>query len=78
MLRVIAVSGQALPVDEALQASGGGHASSINPMRNERLVRLLGGGDAAKVDTYHDKIRESVLDGLEPDERRATHGRLAA
>ncbi|WP_161602602.1 serine/threonine-protein kinase [Tautonia marina] len=77
LLEVIAVSGQALPVDEALQASGGHSALSLNPMRNERLVRLLGAGEASKLDTYHDKIRESVLDELGADDRRAIHGRLA-
>src|SRR5262249_38491239 len=63
LLEVVAVSGQALALEEASQAAG--HArppvSTLIPMRNERLVRLIGSEENPVVDTYHDRVRETVL-----------------
>src|SRR5262249_26984838 len=66
LLEVVAVSGQALPLDEASRTAG--HAASpmatLTRMRNERLIRLIGPEDRPLVDTYHDRVRETVLGGL--------------
>lgn len=51
--------------------------STVTRMRSERLVRLIGSDAEQLVDTYHDKIRETVLGILVDDERRNLHLRLA-
>lgn len=51
--------------------------STLTHMRSERLVRLIGNKLEAKVDTYHDKIRESVIANLPPKKRRIQHLRIA-
>src|SRR5262249_4090079 len=79
LLNVVAVSGQALPVSEASRAAG--HAafavSTLTHMRNERLIRLLGTEAEPLVDTYHDRIRETVLRQLPAEPRQALHRALA-
>jgi serine/threonine protein kinase/tetratricopeptide (TPR) repeat protein len=79
ILEVISVSGQPLSIEEALSAIGcsSSHIGTLTHMRSERLVRLLGTGDETLVDTYHDKIRESVLAGLSTSRRRELHFKLA-
>jgi tetratricopeptide (TPR) repeat protein len=46
-------------------------------MRNERLVRLVGPEDKPLVDTYHDRVRESVLSRMEDGRSKALHRTLA-
>ena len=38
---------------------------------------MIGSDDRALVDTYHDKIRETVVDGMQDELRRRTHLDLA-
>lgn len=78
LLNVIAVSGQPLPIDEAIDVAGGKTAdiATITHMRSERLVRLIGDRSQTMVDTYHDKIRETVIDGMPEEERRQLHLKL--
>lgn len=45
-------------------------------MRSERLVRLIGYTGAELVDSYHDKIRESVLESLGDARRLELHARF--
>jgi len=79
LLEVISVSGQSLTVEEAARAAG--HSEDglaiLTHMRSEKLIRLIGSEDSPRVDTYHDKIRETVLNGLETDCRRIWHRSLA-
>ena len=79
LLEVISVSGQSLTVDEVTRAAG--HAANglaiLTHMRSEKLIRLIGSEDSPMVDTYHDKIRETVLNGLENNCRRTWHRSLA-
>lgn len=79
LLKVIAVAGQALTLSEAAAVADQATVamSTVTHMRNERLVRLIGSGDDATVDTYHDKIRETVLVGLPDTEQRELHLRFA-
>jgi len=78
LLQVIAVFGQAMPIDEAFAVLGQEKPSfaTLTHMRSERLVRLLGGDEQRTVDTYHDKIRETVITELGDDARRAWHLRI--
>jgi serine/threonine protein kinase/tetratricopeptide (TPR) repeat protein len=79
LLEVVAVSGQALPVGEASRATGHAAAAvaTLTHMRNERLVRLVGTDENPLVDTYHDRIRETVLRRLEEGRRKTLHRTLA-
>jgi len=78
LLEAVAVAGQAVTLDEATgiseqtsQAFG-----TVTHMRSERLVRLIGSGQQRLIDTYHDKIRETVLDGMDDAKRRYLHFRF--
>ena len=79
LLEVVAVSGQALSLDEASRTAG--HDSppiaTITRMRNERLVRMVGPDDRPMVDTYHDRVRETILGRLDEEKCRTIHGTLA-
>jgi len=79
LLDIIAVSGQAVAVTEASQAAGqtAPALATLTHMRNERLIRLLGTEDQPSVDTYHDRIRETVLGHLGEIPRRKLHRSLA-
>ena len=79
LLEVVAVSNQALSAEELSQAAGqdAPAMATITHMRSEKLVRLVGLEKSSLVDTYHDKIRETVLGTMLPDARRETHRSLA-
>ncbi|QDU41281.1 Serine/threonine-protein kinase PrkC [Maioricimonas rarisocia] len=78
LLQVIAVAGQAVELDEvaAVSEDPARTMATITHMRSERLVRLIGGDDRPQVDTYHDKIRETVLESLSHSDRRRLHLRF--
>ena len=78
ILDAIAVSGQSLGLDEVALAAKGKHATTsvITHMRSEKLVRLIGDETLARVDTFHDKIRETVLSQMEATKRKELHGAL--
>ena len=75
LLQVVAIAGQAVSIEEASRVAGHGTPlfSIATHMRSERLFRLIGSEELQRVDTYHDKIRESVLDTLGPSSRRSLH-----
>jgi eukaryotic-like serine/threonine-protein kinase len=75
LLDVIAISGHAISATEVSEAAGlsGAAFATLNRMRNERLVRLIGSDRHTQVDTYHDKIREAVLVQLGDHQRQELH-----
>lgn len=79
LLEVVAVSGQGLSLEEASRTAG--HAlppiATFTRMRNERLVRLIGSDESPLVDTYHDRVRETVLRHLDDGRCQTLHGKLA-
>jgi tetratricopeptide (TPR) repeat protein len=79
LLEVVAVSGQGLALEEASRTAG--HAlppvATITRMRNERLVRLVGPEESPLIDTYHDRVRETVLGRMEQATCQALHRTLA-
>ncbi len=79
LLNVIAVSGQPISLEEAAQVATGSESeqATLTHMRSERLVRLVGGLDQSMVDTYHDKIRETLLAGMPESQRQRLHLELA-
>jgi tetratricopeptide (TPR) repeat protein len=78
ILRVIAIAGQSLPVDDIARVltTKSPVLSALAHMRSERLVRLIGSNDYQQIDTYHDKIREIVLEGLSESQRQDLHSRF--
>ena len=46
-------------------------------MRNERLIRLVGTDERPLLDTYHDRIRSSMLEHMDPELCQTTHLSLA-
>lgn len=79
LLDVISVSGQPISADEASKTAGltSGEMGTFTHMRNERLVRLIGDQNDVLVETYHDKIRETVLATMPAEQRRGLHRQLA-
>lgn len=79
ILRVVAVAGRLPEQDLALQAA---HVASNGPgalaqLRSHSLIRTTGPRGNDLVEPYHDRIRQSVVDGLAPDVLRAVHAALA-
>ena len=79
LLDVVAVSGQALSLDEAARTAGYAESpvAAISRMRNERLVRLIGAEESPLVDTYHDRVRETVLRHMDEGKCKTLHRTLA-
>lgn len=79
LLQVVAVAGKPLPLRNAFDAgqlaADAPHALGV--LRSERLVRTTGTGLDDQVETYHDRIRESVTDRLLPATAADHHLQLA-
>ena len=75
LLEVIAVAGKAASVAEvaAVAELSASAISTLTHMRSERLIRLVGSHDNQTVDTYHDKIRETVVEGLNGTRQKSLH-----
>ncbi|MCW5892042.1 MAG: protein kinase [bacterium] len=78
LLATIAIASSPLDRTVALEASGLGEAGRpvVAALHRRRLLRL-GGVRRAIVETYHDRIRETVAGGLEPATRARHHRALA-
>ena len=79
LLDVVCVSGQALVADEAAGSAGQELVplATINRMRSERLLRLVGDENSLILDTYHDRVRETVLRDLSKETRSDLHIAIA-
>jgi len=79
LLEVVAVSGRPLPLGVAYGAAffSGAAQPAMPGLRVSNLLRATGTGPHVDVDTYHDRVRETILARLPPEELRALHGRLA-
>jgi eukaryotic-like serine/threonine-protein kinase len=74
LIEVIAVAGRPLRQADACQAAGAiKEQAALAALRSGRLVRAL----RMEIDTYHDRIRETVLARLEPAALADCHRRLA-
>ena len=76
---VCAVAGRPLPVSLALRAVGLREGTALPAqMCAERLLRVRRSGAAeAELETYHDRIRASILARLSPAQQRDIHAGLA-
>jgi serine/threonine protein kinase/tetratricopeptide (TPR) repeat protein len=79
LLDVIAVAGRAVSIGEVSVVAGLDKPAMgiITHMRSERLVRLVGIGEQLLFDTFHDKIRETLLQQLSSERRKLLHERFA-
>src|SRR5262249_61132208 len=79
LLETIAVAGQPLPQADAWRAAGLSKEDpgTLTLLRSSRLIRSSGPAEREEVETYHDRVRESILANLAPPERREHHHRLA-
>jgi serine/threonine protein kinase len=79
LLEVVAVSGRPVCLRQAKQAAGIGALSPqvTAGLRAQHLVRSTGPGLADDFETYHDRIRESILAHLPAPVRKQHHGNLA-
>ncbi len=77
LLDVVAVAGAPVPEAVAVQAAGLGAAEldAVQVLKAARLVRGLGAG--ARMEAWHERIREVVTSRLPVDRVRELHGRLA-
>ena len=79
MLNAVAIAGHACQASElaAVVGSGVPADSLLTRMRSEKLIRWTGSKDEYKVDTWHDKVRETILEQMPVGERQAAHLRRA-
>jgi serine/threonine protein kinase len=79
LLEVVAVAGQPIRQREAYQAAGlsGGAAGAESALRSGNLIRRTGPRLDDEVESYHDRIRESVVAHLDPATLRELHRSLA-
>lgn len=79
LLEVVAVAGKPLPLRSACEAAVLGRSSfgAAATLHAERLIRGTGPGFDDLIETYHDRIRESVVRHLSDAARVEHHRRLA-
>jgi hypothetical protein len=79
LLEVIAVASQPLREAEACAASqlSGDQRSALALLRTGRLLRLTGSPGEEEIETYHDRVRETVVNHLTPQILSTHHHRLA-
>jgi hypothetical protein len=79
LLEVVAVSGQPLSLDDACRATGLGLDEHAAPalLRAGRLIRGTGAESGSLVETYHDRVRETVVAHLSAPALEDHHRRLA-
>jgi len=79
LLEVVAVAGRPLSRPVVATASGLGKAEYpiLQLLRKAHLLRTGGSGETAVTDTYHDRVRETVLARTAPERLREMHAALA-
>jgi serine/threonine protein kinase/tetratricopeptide (TPR) repeat protein len=75
LLELIAVSGQPIDLKEAAAVAGYEvpPTGTVSRMRSERLIRFLGSEQNRGIDTYHDRIRETVLSEMDASRVKELH-----
>ena len=79
LIEVVSLSAKPIDVGCAFEAAGvtGDSQLILTGLRNGRLLRSTGTEDLELVETYHDRIRETVAGTLSGEVLRESHERLA-
>ncbi len=79
VLELIAISGRPLRLAELSRCAqlAQDERVALAILRAGRLIRSTGGVETDEVETYHDRIRETVVNRLAPDVARSHHHLLA-
>ncbi len=80
VLSVVAIAGTPLVQETAAHAADMDFAALsrvVTQLRTQNFVRTGGGRRSDFVEPYHDRVREAVVERLDPEERKRLHGRLA-
>jgi hypothetical protein len=79
LLEVVAVAGQPLEQADAYRAAHLAFAerAALNTLRIDHLVRSTGPSEGDQVETYHDRIRETIVGRLPAEALKDCHRRLA-
>jgi eukaryotic-like serine/threonine-protein kinase len=79
VLEIVCLAGASLPqsiVETTAQIGASRFERAIAELRVASLVRG-GRGDAHHIEPYHDRVRETVRERIDPDATRLLHGRMA-
>jgi len=78
ILETLSIAGYPLPWEVLSKASSvdQGGITALNHLRSGHLIRICSGSAGHGVETYHDRIREAVLQSVPPDHVSTTHLRL--
>ena len=79
LLEVVAVAGRPLRQEDACRAAGvaAEQSAALASLRAGRLLRGVGRPDSLEIETYHDRIRETLVGRLTPSDFQKHHRRLA-
>jgi serine/threonine protein kinase len=79
LLEIVAIAGRPLAQTLARQAAEleADERPLVAHLRSVRLLRGTGSVESVEIETYHDRIRETVTAHLTPEMLTAHHGRLA-
>jgi two-component system sensor kinase len=79
LLEVVAVSGRPLRLEDARRAAEASvdEHGTLAVLRGTRLIRSSGSAEGEVVETYHDRIRETILSHLPADTAKSLHHRIA-
>jgi eukaryotic-like serine/threonine-protein kinase len=79
LLEIVAVAGRPIRLDTAFAAAeiGGEGPKALACLRAARLLRGSGQADRAEIETYHDRVRETVTGALAPNQLQLDHRKLA-
>jgi eukaryotic-like serine/threonine-protein kinase len=79
LLEVVAVAGRPLRQTDACRSANltGEDRALLAVLRAGHMVRRTSPGESEEIETYHDRIRETVVAHLAADTLKTHHGRLA-
>lgn len=79
LLEVVAVAGQPIEREIAKQVAllNGEEQQSLSLLRNNHLIRVREVKLQEELETYHDRIRETILNHISPEQLKDYHLRLA-